>query len=148
MHHNHQINQTGVQIMRLAFTILGIILGAISFIQAFLIASISGAIGQTKTTEEGSALIFIALAAIVASGILYKFPRASMIIYLIAGGIALAGATVIPDMRLWGGVWLFFAVMAFFGIGEKRRSEIRKDAKQKEYMQSLFEAGKASATTN
>ncbi len=127
--------------MRIAVLIIGLLLGAILFIQSFLGNALSSATDQEGMQESTSVGLLVALMWLVACALVIAAPRIAMFIFIAAGLLAFAASGDFPDLAYWGGVSLFLAVLSFFGWRGKRRSDIKERTRDEQLAQLLAERG-------
>jgi len=125
--------------MRVVAHILGLLSGIVGLIQSvilFFAGSVGGvlstAAGDQESADEmaggvvGSAVIFItSILALVAASYSKRQSIAGVIIFVIAGAIALivGSTTVFTDATIWGVVYFIGAFFSFFGYrGAKKKA--------------------------
>lgn len=123
--------------MRIAVLILTLVLGTIMFFQTFLVASLSGVVGDEATSGAGAIGLLMALLWLVAAALVIPLPLISSIIFVIAGLLGFAVSANFPDLGMWGGASLILAVLSFFGWRGKRRQDLR-DRIDREERQELL----------
>jgi zinc ribbon protein len=121
--------------MRIATLILGLILGAILFVQTFLVTVLSGAASDRTTSEAGSVGLFMALLWLVGCALVMPIPLVSTVVFAFAGvlGLAAGASSKFTDLTIWGAASFVLAVFSFFGwIG--KRNAARRDREAREQM--------------
>lgn len=109
--------------MRIAVLIIGLLLGAVMFLQTFLLNAL-GQASQDKATEEAAAGgLFMAVLWLVACGLVLPLPMVSVILFSVAGVIGLALSGDFRDLAIWGGISIALAVLSFFGWLGKRKQQ-------------------------
>jgi len=100
--------------MRIAAMVLGLMLAAWTFFEAFLIAVLSNS-GSEMSAAAGLGLIG-SLCAGLAAGVALPAPRFSAILFVVAGGISFLAAGVgYGNHAVYGVLFFLLAVMAFLG---------------------------------
>jgi hypothetical protein len=118
--------------VRIAVLILGLILGAIMFLQTSLVAGLSGVAGDEATNTAGGGGIIMALLWLIGCALVIPIPLVSVAAFVLAGIIGFAFSADFPDLAAWGGVSLVLAVLSFIGWWGKRRGERREAARHAE----------------
>lgn len=130
--------------MRIAVMVIGLILGAIMFVQTFLVYALSGAAQDEASGAAGSVGVLMALLWLIACGLVLPVPFVSAVLFLIAGGIGFGFAGDFPDLAWWGVVSLVLTVLAFLGWVGKRRGErharIRQEVESRERQEGIDRA--------
>ncbi len=103
--------------------IISLFLTLIVGLQSCAIAAGGGMSQNQSVAGAGAAGVLVALLFVLGGAFAMGLPRASMVMFVLAGVIALAvGASgVFPDLTIWGVVALVLAVMAYFGYRELKR---------------------------
>ena len=120
--------------MRRAALIVGLLTGIILFLYSMLLYSVAryphNLFGITEDQEflemkaEAAAggHAFSAMIMIVAASLAIKYPRASMVLFVIAAAIAI----LLYDLVFWGALSIFCAFLSFFGhLKGQRKPPIR-----------------------
>lgn len=124
--------------MRIAVLILGLILGAIMFLQSATVAGLSGIAEDEDTNAAAAAGILMALMWLVACAVVIPLPRVAMVLFLIAAVTGFATSGAFPDLAAWGGVSIFVAVLSFFGWRGKRKADL-KERTRDDWMRQMAE---------
>jgi hypothetical protein len=109
--------------MRIATMIMALFLMLLVGLQSCAVSVGDEVIGE-KTSQQGGPLgIFMALLFLVAGAFALAFPLVSLVAFVLAGLVGLAGGatTSFSDLSMWGWVSLALAVLSFFAWREKRR---------------------------
>jgi hypothetical protein len=79
--------------------------------------------GEPANTQGGAIGILMALLFLVAGAFALGFPLVSLVAFVLAGVIGIAGgsSTSFGDLAVWGWISLVLAVLSFFGWREKRK---------------------------
>jgi len=112
--------------MRLAVTIICLILFVIISFQACTVGVGSGILGDEETQEGASVGILVGFTFMLGGAFAYKLPKVAMVFLLIGGllGLAVGGTTDFSDMSIWGGVAIILAIMSYIGSrGLKKEKE-------------------------
>lgn len=113
--------------MRVAVLIIGLLLGAVMFVQTFLV-NVLGQAGQDENVEQAGAIgVFMCLLWLIACAVVLSFPFVSTVLFVVAALLGFAMGGEFPDLAIWGGISLILAVMSFLGWLGKRK-ERRKFA--------------------
>jgi hypothetical protein len=120
--------------MRYAVLILGLILGAFMFMQAGLIAVLSGATGDTATNTAGGGGIIMALLWLVACALVIALPLVSAGVFALAGVVGFSMSPNFPDLAYWGGASLVLAALSLIGWYTKRRGSRAEAARHAELL--------------
>ncbi len=116
--------------MRITVLILGLLLGAVMFIQTFLVSALSQA-GSDQAGENASAGgVFMAFLWLVACAMVLPLPIVSVVLFAIAGAIGFALSGDFPDLAWWGGISIALAVLSFFGWLGKRKQQREQRAER------------------
>jgi hypothetical protein len=109
--------------MRIATMILALILMLIVGFQSCAVTVGDEVVGE-KTSQQGGPLgIFMALLFLVGGAFALALPLVSLVAFILAGLVGLAGGatTSFTDLSIWGWVSLALAVLSFFARREKRK---------------------------
>lgn len=116
--------------MRIAVLILGLLLGLVMFLQAF-VGSILSSVGEDETMQQAAAVgILVSLLWLVGCALVLPFPLASVVSFGLAALFAFAISGDYPDMGVWGVIALILAAMSFFGWLGKRKDRREKRAER------------------
>ena len=113
--------------MRVAVMILGLVLGALMFVQAFLVYALSGVARDAGSGQSGAVGLFMALLWLVASTLVIAAPLVSAIVFAVAGVLGFAASNNFLILGIWGGLSKVLAVLSIIGWITKRRA-IRQEA--------------------
>lgn len=111
--------------MRIAVLILGLVLGALMFVQTFLVYALSGVAQRAETGGAGAVGLFMALLWLVACALVIPVPLASAVVFVVAGILGFAVSGDFPDLAVWGGVSVILAALSLIGWFAKRRADQR-----------------------
>lgn len=114
--------------MRIAVLVLGLILGAIMFVQTFLVYVLSGVANDAASGSASAIGLFMALLWLIAVALVLPLPLVSTIVFVLAGLLGFGMSAQFPDLSVWGGASLVLAVLSFGGWLGKRRDDARKRA--------------------
>jgi len=125
--------------VRIATLIIGLLLGAILFIQSLLIAALSDAANTEHDGSDGATGLLMALLWLVACGLVIPAPRIAMLLFVASGigGLAAAGPLDFPDLAYWGVVSLVLSAFAYLGYRGKRNHQIKERGKEDQMAQLL-----------
>ena len=118
--------------MRIATLIIGLLWGALIFIQS-MAAGVFSAEGS-ETSSAASAGLLVAILWLLASALVIAFPKASIILFGLA---ALVGIFTDPgafaDLQVHGVASIVMAVLSYFGWrGKKKHDADQKAEKQRQ----------------
>jgi len=118
--------------MRLAVTIIGILVSLLIIVLGFGIYAVSDAFGQEGHAQAASLGWLVGVIALVGSALAIGVPRASVGCFGVAGFLALVviDKDYWPDMTIYGVVMLVLGTAAFFGWKQKDREEAEKAAER------------------
>lgn len=125
--------------MRIAVLILGLILGAIMFVQTTLVAGLSGVADDQESGGAAAVGMLMALIWLVSCATAIPLPRVAMILFVVAAVLGFAASTNFGDLGVWGGVSIFLAVLSFFGWRGKRKADLKEQARD-DWMRTTAEA--------
>lgn len=116
--------------MRITVLILGLLLGAIMFIQTVLVAGLSSAGGDKATSDAGSIGGVVALLWLIACAFVIPFPLVSVVSFALSALFAFGAAATSDyrDMYIWGSVAVVLMILSFFGWLGKRKERRAKRA--------------------
>lgn len=112
--------------MRIAVLIVGLILGAVVFVQAALVNGLSKVANDQATEQAGAVGVFVAFLWLIACATVLPLPRVALALFAAAGVFGLAVSGDYPDMAVWGVVSFGLAVMSYFGYRGKRRDQAKQ----------------------
>lgn len=123
--------------MRKTVLILGLALGFIMFIQAFIVYGLFSAAGDENNASAAAAGLLVVILWVLACAFVIPLPLVSTFAFVLAGLLAVlvGGQSDYTDMWFWGSVGLFLALLSFFGWHGKvkdRREKARETAAQAE----------------
>ena len=118
--------------MRLAVLIIGLCLVMLVGMQSCTVM-VGGGIADNKDLSGGGAIgVFVSFLFILGSAFVMGYPKASMIIFLIASFFGFIGASgsTFSDLYFWSLISIVLAVMSYLGIKEKKKKdELQASAK-------------------
>jgi hypothetical protein len=123
--------------MRIAVLVLGLILGAIMFVQTFLVYSLSGIGNAEKMQGSGAVGLFMALLWLVAIALVFAVPILSAVVFVAAGILGFAFSSDFPDLAVWGAVSMVLAVFSLIAWFSKRR-EVKREAVRQENLAAPY----------
>ena len=110
--------------MRIAVLIIGLCLTGIVGLQSCTV-TLGDHLARNGSGGGGGGAVglLIAFLFVLGSAFALGLPRISAALFLVAGllGISVGSTTDFHDLRVWGGVALALAIMAYFGSRELRR---------------------------
>lgn len=120
--------------MRVAILILTLIVGALLFVQTFLVYSLSGVTQDETTASAGAVGLLIALLWLVAAAFIIGVPLIAAIAFVLAGilAVAMAASSNFTDLTIWGVASFVLAGLSFIAMLTKRRGERRTVRQQAE----------------
>jgi hypothetical protein len=107
--------------MRVATLVIALVLMVVVFIQSCAVAA-GGSITEDEDMSAGGGFgILLAISWIVGAGLVLAKPKAAIWAFGVAALLGLVGATAggFPDLWIWTGVSVIFALMSWRGIKEK-----------------------------
>lgn len=116
--------------MRFVVLILGLLLGALMFVQTFAVYALSGVANDERTSQAGAVGLFMALIWLVASALVLAAPFLSTLAFALAGLLGLSAATTFPDLEIWGGASVVLSGMSLLAWIAKRRTARRETRRQ------------------
>jgi len=87
---------------------------------------VGGGVTDDQDLSGGGAIgILVSFLFILGSAFVMAYPKASMIIFLVASFFGFVGASgsTFRDLYFWSFISLVLAVMSFFGIKEKKKKD-------------------------
>lgn len=124
--------------MRIAVLILGLILGAVMFLQSVTVAGLSGIAEDEDANSAAAVGILMALVWLVSCAVVIPLPRVAIVLFLVAAALGFAASGAFPDLAAWGGASIFLAVLSFFGWRGKRKADI-KERTRDDWMRQMAE---------
>ena len=108
--------------MRVAATILSLVLMVVVGVQSCAVYLGGSAMGEPGTAEGGALGLLVALLFLVGGAFAMPRPLVSFVAFFASGVIGLAGGatTSFADLTIWGGASLVLAGLSFLGVREKR----------------------------
>jgi hypothetical protein len=123
---NTQVRRTAV---RIAVLIIGLITGAILFLQSLTVGGLSDLAQDEGGAASGAIGLFVAFLWLLGCGLVIPVPRVSMVIFAISGLLAFAASGDFADLKFWG-TWAFvLAIGSYLGYRGKRKAD-RKEAER------------------
>lgn len=117
--------------MRLTVLIAGLLLGAIMFLQTFLVSALGSATQDQGSEQAGSIGVMMAFLWLIACAFVMPLPMVSVVVFAIAGLLGFASSGDFSDLAIWGGISLVLAVLSFLGwLGkrkERRQFKVERD---------------------
>jgi len=133
--------------MRIAVLILGLLLGAVMFLQTFLANVLGSATDDEGVTTAASVGLFMALLWLVACALVIPAPLVAVGIFVLAGILGFAASGEFPDLAVWGGVSIVLAFFSFLGWRGKRRGDIKERLRDEQMTQLLADRAERPPTT-
>ncbi len=109
--------------MRITVLILGLLLGALMFVQTFLVSSLSQVADDADSELAASSGLFMAFLWLVACAFVIPLPLVSVPLFLVAGCLGFLSAGDFSDLGVWGAISVALAVLSFFGWRGKRKAD-------------------------
>lgn len=107
--------------MRVTVLIIGLLLGAIMFLQTFLV-NVLGQAGNDENVEQAAAVgVFMSLLWLIACAFVVPLPMVSVVLFVAASIFGFAASGEFPDLGIWGGVSAALGVLSFLGWRGKRK---------------------------
>jgi hypothetical protein len=110
--------------MRVAVMIIALCLVMVIGLQS-CVAGVASIFLEDEATGDAALFgVFLAFFFVVGAALVWGFPRASAVIFLLSGGLAIALSTngEFTDLAIWGGVSIVLGLMSFAGHRELRRA--------------------------
>jgi apolipoprotein N-acyltransferase len=121
--------------MKIATGIIAIMLGLLVILQSCTISTLSSVTENQATFDAGAAGIFTGFLLFVGGAFAFGLPFVAMIVFALAGLVALLGINEFPDLKSWAGVSVVMALLAFVAWRSDRKKHqtpgspsIHKDA--------------------
>lgn len=111
--------------MKLAIGIIAIMLGILVTVQSCTISTLSAVTENEATFGAGAAGVFAGFLLFVGGAFAFGLPFVAMIIFVIAGLLALVGINEFPDLKIWAGLSFVMAAMAFFASRSPNRNDVK-----------------------
>ncbi|MFN3721277.1 MAG: hypothetical protein ACK4UW_20470 [Rhizobium rhizophilum] len=110
--------------MRIATGIIAMLLGMLVLLQSCTVGTASHMIGDKASSDAGGIGLIAGFLIFVGGAFAFALPFVSVIVFALAGLLALMGASEFPDLRVWAIACFILAVMAFFAwrTGRKTKS--------------------------
>lgn len=111
--------------MKIATGIIGLMLGLLVFLQSCVMTAGSNLANDQSTMQAGSVGLLVGLVFFVGGAFAFALPKAAMVIFALAGGLAFLASTTgsFGDLTVWGFAAIILAVMSFFANRKKTISE-------------------------
>ncbi len=109
--------------MRVATTILSLVLMLVLGAQSRTV-TLGGALGEDEVLANSAAVgLLVAFLFLVGGAFAVGLPLASLVVFVVAGLLALLSGTTseFTDLTIWAVVSFVLAALSFFGVREKRR---------------------------
>jgi hypothetical protein len=132
--------------VRIAVLVLGLVLGAVMFVQTFLVYALSGVTRNIGSGQSGAIGLFMVLMWLVASALVLAVPLVSAIVFAVAGLLGFAASNDFPDLAIWGGMSFVLAVLSVIGWIGKRRTA-RQEAARYEQLVAVASPGRRPVPT-
>lgn len=100
--------------MRVTVLIIGLLLGAVMFVQTFLVNLLGQAGDQQGVEQAGAVGLMMSLLWLIACAFVLPLPFVSVVMFLISGVVGFASSAEFPDLAVWGGISLVLAALSFF----------------------------------
>lgn len=110
--------------MRVTVLILSLLLGAVMFVQTFLVYGLSSAVDDQSSSQSGAVGLLMSLLWLVAAAFVIPLPIVSVIAFVIAGLFGFAASGDFSDLAMWGGISLVLALLSLFGWRGKRKGDL------------------------
>lgn len=108
--------------MRIATLVVGLLWGALIFVQSFGAGVFSSE--GSETSSAASSGLLVAVLWLLASALVIGFPRASIVLFGLAAVIGITSDTgAFEDLRVHGYASIFMAVLAYFGWKGKKKHD-------------------------
>ncbi len=111
--------------MRLAVLIIGLCLVVLVGMQSCTVM-VGGGVTDDQDLSSGGAIgMLVSFLFILGSAFVLAYPKASMIIFLVASFFGFVGASgsTFSDLYFWSFISLVLAAMSYFGIKEKKKKD-------------------------
>ena len=111
--------------MRIAVLIIGLFFVMLVGMQSCTVMVGGGIADDKDLSGAGSVGILVAFLFVFGAAFVMSFPKASMIIFLVASFIAFVGGSgsEFADLYVWAFLSLGLATMSYFGIKEKKKKD-------------------------
>jgi Ni/Fe-hydrogenase subunit HybB-like protein len=125
--------------MRIAVLVIGLVLSVGLFIQSLLVSA-GATIFDDEDAESAAGIgVLMALMWVVGSALAIPLPRVSLVLFVLAGLIGLAGIAAFPDLAFWSVISFALAVFCFFGYRGKRKADARESERDELLRQALLQ---------
>jgi hypothetical protein len=114
--------------MRIAVTIIGLILMVIETMQSCTIYALQNILNNPPEINGGAAGLVVGFLFLLGSAFAIGLPWASTVLFALAAliGFGAVNAGKFPDLAVWGGVGAALAVMSLFGaVGRRREAKVK-----------------------
>lgn len=111
--------------MKIATGIIAMLLGMLVLLQSCTIGTASHMIGDKASADAGGIGLIAGFLIFVGGAFAFGLPFISMIVFALAGLLALVGAAEFPDLRVWAVACAILALMAFFAWRTGRKTKSR-----------------------
>ncbi len=112
--------------MRIATAIISSLMSVLVFFQTMLVGGLSEVAGDEAAGSAAAIGLLGSLIVLLSGALVISFPRASMIMFVIAAIAFFSGASSFPDLGVYGFFTSGFALMSFIGWRGKRKSDAKK----------------------
>lgn len=109
--------------MKIATGIIAMLLGMLVLLQSCTVGTASHMIGDKASSDAGGIGLIAGFLIFVGGAFAFGLPFVSVIVFTLAGLLALMGAAEFPDLRVWAIACFVFATMAFFAWRAGRKSK-------------------------
>lgn len=109
--------------MKIATGIIAMLLGMIVLLQSCTVGTASHMIGDKASSDAGGLGLIAGFLIFVGGAFAFGLPIVSVIVFALAGLLALMGAAEFPDLRVWATVCGILAVMAFYAWRSGRKTK-------------------------
>lgn len=97
--------------MRVTVLIAGLLLGAIMFLQTFLVSALGSAAQDQRSEQAGSIGLMMAFLWLIACAFVMPLPMVSVVLFVVAGLLGFAYSGDFSDLAIWSGISLALAVL-------------------------------------
>lgn len=111
--------------MRVTVLIAGLLLGAVMFLQTFLVSALGSAAQDQGSEQAGSIGLIMSFLWLAACAFVLPVPMVSVVLFTLAGLMGFAASGDFSDLAVWGGISLVLAVLSFLGWMGKRKERRR-----------------------
>lgn len=110
--------------MKIATGIIAMLLGMLVLLQSCTVGTASHMIGDKASSDAGGIGLIAGFLIFVGGAFAFGLPFVSVIVFMLAGLLALMGAAEFPDLRVWAIACFILATMAFFAWRAGRKSKV------------------------